>query len=100
MLLSIKLFQKHPTIQVPTSVISIHYSAGSPPRTDTASVTITVLDVNESPPTFMDAPYTATVAENTAVDTSLLTVRASDPDLGENGTVTYSISGDNTRLLR
>ena len=48
----------------------------------------------------MDDPYSATVAENTFVGASLITVRASDPDLGANGTVTYSISGDNTELLR
>lgn len=79
--------------------LTVHV-VGSPPLTATAPITITVLDINESPPAFLDDLYSPTVAENTPAGTSLLTVRASDPDLEENGTVTFFLIGANATLLR
>lgn len=47
---------------------------------DTATVIISIKDVNENP-AFTSAPYTATVAENDAA-ASVVTVSATDPDGG------------------
>ena len=49
--------------------------------TDTAVVVISVSDVNENP-SFVGAPYSATVAENDAA-ASVVTVSATDPDSGK-----------------
>ena len=49
--------------------------------TDTAVVVISVSDVNENP-SFVGAPYSATVAENDAA-AGVVTVSATDPDSGK-----------------
>uniref|UniRef100_A0A8C3U1Y8 Protocadherin 12 n=1 Tax=Catharus ustulatus TaxID=91951 RepID=A0A8C3U1Y8_CATUS len=52
-------------------------------------LTICISDVNDNAPAFEEAAYEAAVAENSAAPAFLLTVRATDPDLGFNGKVTY-----------
>ncbi|NXM78171.1 PCD12 protein, partial [Serilophus lunatus] len=53
--------------------------------------TICISDVNDNAPAFEKASYEAAVAENSEAPALLLTVRATDPDLGFNGKITYSI---------
>ena len=48
--------------------------------TETITVTITVLDNNDVGPKFIAAPYSASVPENSAVNTTILTVQAVDLD--------------------
>ncbi|NXN42853.1 PCD12 protein, partial [Rhinoptilus africanus] len=55
-------------------------------------LTICISDVNDNAPSFEKAAYEAAVAENSKAPAFLLTVRATDPDLGFNGKITYSIS--------
>ncbi len=66
-------------------------AADSGSQSDTATVTITVTDVNEEP-AFDANEYTFAVAENSAMGHSVGTVVATDPDDG--ATLTYSISGE------
>ncbi|NXF85164.1 PCD12 protein, partial [Eubucco bourcierii] len=54
-------------------------------------LTICISDVNDNAPSFEKATYEAAVAENSEAPALLLTVRATDPDLGFNGRITYSI---------
>ncbi|NWT17460.1 PCD12 protein, partial [Vireo altiloquus] len=54
-------------------------------------LTICISDVNDNAPAFEKATYEAAVAENSEAPAFLLTVRATDPDLGFNGKVTYRI---------
>ncbi|XP_035194346.1 protocadherin-12 [Oxyura jamaicensis] len=54
-------------------------------------LTICISDVNDNAPSFERAAYESTVEENGEAPTSLLTVHATDPDLGFNGKITYSI---------
>ncbi|NXE27481.1 PCD12 protein, partial [Ardeotis kori] len=54
-------------------------------------LTICISDVNDNAPSFEKATYEAAVAENSEAPAFLLTVRATDPDLGFNGKITYSI---------
>ncbi|XP_061858077.1 protocadherin-12 [Colius striatus] len=54
-------------------------------------LTICISDVNDNAPSFEEAAYEAAVAENGEVPAFLLSVRATDPDLGFNGNITYSI---------
>ncbi|NWU30854.1 PCD12 protein, partial [Dyaphorophyia castanea] len=54
-------------------------------------LTICISDVNDNAPAFEKAAYEAAVAENSEAPAFLLTVHATDPDLGFNGKVTYRI---------
>ncbi|NWR80645.1 PCD12 protein, partial [Centropus unirufus] len=54
-------------------------------------LTICVSDVNDNAPSFEKATYEVALAENSKAPVLLLTVRATDPDLGFNGEITYSI---------
>ncbi|NXU49807.1 PCD12 protein, partial [Turnix velox] len=55
-------------------------------------LTICISDVNDNPPSFEKATYEVAVSENSKAPALLLTVHATDPDLGFNGKITYSIS--------
>uniref|UniRef100_A0A8B9PXS2 Cadherin EGF LAG seven-pass G-type receptor 2 n=1 Tax=Apteryx owenii TaxID=8824 RepID=A0A8B9PXS2_APTOW len=68
---------------------------GSPPMASSASVSITVLDVNDNSPEFTQREYSARLNEDAAVGTSVLTVSAIDRDA--NSVITYQISSGNTR---
>ncbi|KAM9342473.1 cadherin EGF LAG seven-pass G-type receptor 3 [Pholidichthys leucotaenia] len=68
---------------------------GIPPLSATASVTITVMDVNDNRPEFLQKEYYARLNEDAAVGTSVVTVTAVDRDI--NSAVTYQITGGNTR---
>jgi hypothetical protein len=50
-----------------------------------------ITDVNDNAPVFHQASYVVHVAENNPPGASIEQVRASDPDLGPNGQVSYSI---------
>uniref|UniRef100_A0A2I3GB17 Protocadherin-16 n=1 Tax=Nomascus leucogenys TaxID=61853 RepID=A0A2I3GB17_NOMLE len=69
-----------------TVVASDH---GSPPRSATQVLTVSVADVNDEAPTFQQQEYSVLLRENSPPGTSLLTLRATDPDVGANGQVTY-----------
>uniref|UniRef100_A0A8C8SUZ8 FAT atypical cadherin 2 n=1 Tax=Pelusios castaneus TaxID=367368 RepID=A0A8C8SUZ8_9SAUR len=56
------------------------------------TVVIDVIDCNNHPPTFTQSSYHGTFDENVPPGTSVLTVRATDRDHGENGCVTYTIA--------
>ncbi|XP_029020933.1 protocadherin gamma-A5-like isoform X10 [Betta splendens] len=70
----------------------IAVDGGTPQRSGTVNVEITVLDVNDNPPAFNQSVYTATVTENAPIGTYITTVNASDADSGSNGLITYSFS--------
>lgn len=58
----------------------------------TTKVIVDVTDVNNNAPEFQQTSYKASVDENVPVGTSVLAVKATDLDSGENGYVTYSIA--------
>ncbi|XP_037317175.2 protocadherin gamma-A10-like [Pungitius pungitius] len=70
----------------------IAVDGGTPPRSGTVNVEITVLDVNDNPPVFNQTLYTATVNENAPIGTYITTVNASDVDSGSNGLITYTFT--------
>ncbi|KAH8322014.1 hypothetical protein KR059_000394 [Drosophila kikkawai] len=47
-----------------------------------ATISINVIDIQDQPPVFTNAPYSATVPENTPAGVSILTVKATDGDVG------------------
>ncbi|XP_037658050.1 protocadherin gamma-B2 isoform X15 [Choloepus didactylus] len=64
---------------------------GKPPLSSSVSVTVHIADVNDNAPIFHQASYVVHVAENNPPGASIAQVCASDPDLGPNGRVSYSI---------
>ncbi|XP_012715425.3 protocadherin gamma-A11 [Fundulus heteroclitus] len=62
---------------------------GSPRRSGTVIIHVTVLDANDNAPVFSQAVYEASLPENSPLDTVVLTVSATDADEGVNGDVTY-----------
>ncbi|CAK6983708.1 uncharacterized protein LOC121902236, partial [Scomber scombrus] len=70
----------------------IAMDGGNPQRSGTVNINIMVLDANDNAPVFNQSVYKATVIENAAKGTQIVTVNATDADSGSNGYITYSIS--------
>ncbi|MBZ3888634.1 Cadherin EGF LAG seven-pass G-type receptor 2 [Sciurus carolinensis] len=68
---------------------------GIPALTASASVSVTILDVNDNNPTFTQPEYTVRLNEDAAVGTSVVTVSAVDRDA--HSVITYQITSGNTR---
>uniref|UniRef100_A0A8C5KAA0 Protocadherin gamma subfamily B, 1 n=1 Tax=Jaculus jaculus TaxID=51337 RepID=A0A8C5KAA0_JACJA len=66
---------------------------GKPPLSSRKRVTVHIADVNDNAPVFHQASYVVHVPENNPPGASIAQVSASDPDLGPNGQVVYSIIG-------
>ncbi|XP_051019952.1 protocadherin gamma-B2-like [Acomys russatus] len=64
---------------------------GKPPLFSKEIISLHISDVNDNAPVFHQASYLVHVAENNPPGTSIAQVSASDPDLGSNGHVSYSI---------
>ncbi|XP_023184230.1 protocadherin gamma-A10-like isoform X42 [Xiphophorus maculatus] len=62
---------------------------GSPQRSGTVVIHVTVLDANDNAPVFSQAVYKASLPENSPIGTLVITVSATDADEGVNGDVTY-----------
>ncbi|XP_015143734.2 cadherin-23 isoform X4 [Gallus gallus] len=76
-------------------VRAVDGGVGHHQKTGIAMVNITLLDINDNYPTWKDAPYFINLVEMTPPNSDVTTVVAVDPDLGENGTVVYSIRPPN-----
>nr|XP_057914890.1 protocadherin Fat 2 [Doryrhamphus excisus] len=65
-----------------------------PPRTATASVKVFIDDVNDNPPQFLNLPFSMMISEDAEPGDVLYQATATDKDLGENGSVVYSLEED------
>ncbi|CAH2321279.1 cadherin-23 isoform X2 [Pelobates cultripes] len=66
-------------------------------KTGTATVRLTVLDINDNRPIFLKSSYEATVPENLSASSSIVQLEATDDDEGENGRVWYRIISGNSQ---
>ncbi|XP_040297553.1 protocadherin gamma-B1-like isoform X20 [Bufo bufo] len=73
---------------------------GSPPLSRRRTITLEISDVNDNPPLFSKSTYIAYVPENNLLGSSIYNIQASDPDIGENAKIFYSISTSNTEDLQ
>jgi hypothetical protein len=73
------------------NVTIIATDRGKPPLSSSKNITLHIGDVNDNAPVFHQMPYLVYVAENNPPGASIAQVSASDPDLGPNGQVSYSI---------
>ncbi|XP_077902906.1 protocadherin gamma-B6 isoform X7 [Ictidomys tridecemlineatus] len=74
------------------NITIIATDGGKPPLSSSVNITLHIIDVNDNIPVFQQASYVVHVAENNPPGASIAQVSASDPDLGPNGQVSYSIA--------
>nr|Q5DRB6.1 RecName: Full=Protocadherin gamma-A4; Short=PCDH-gamma-A4; Flags: Precursor [Pan troglodytes] len=67
---------------------------GTPPLSTETHISLQVMDINDNPPTFPHASYSAYVPENNPRGASILSMTAQDPDSGDNARITYSLAED------
>eukprot|EP00062_Callorhinchus_milii_P022361 gi/632980091/ref/XP_007906836.1/ PREDICTED: LOW QUALITY PROTEIN: protocadherin-16 [Callorhinchus milii] len=83
--------------QAAHQVTVVVQDGGTPPRSASGTVYVTVLDENDNAPVFahniVGHELVFQVSEGKPSGVVLGTVQAKDPDEGENGTVVYSLSG-------
>ncbi|XP_061786128.1 protocadherin beta-16-like [Nerophis lumbriciformis] len=78
------------------------YDGGSPQRSGTVVIHVTVLDANDNVPVFSQTVYKASLPENSPLDTLVITVSASDADEGLNSEITYAfdhVSDDDSNVF-
>ena len=72
---------------------------GVPQLSSTSAVSVRVEDRNDNPPIFTQAPYFVSVLESVSVGSALLTVNATDADIGSNGVITYRLASTSSSTL-
>lgn len=65
----------------------------------TCNISIAVEDQNDSNPRFEQSKYMVAVAEDVAVGTPILTVKATDADIGTNAKIVYSLANETNWLF-
>ncbi|XP_032635001.1 protocadherin-23 isoform X2 [Chelonoidis abingdonii] len=78
-------------------VIILASDRGTPPLNSSATVLITVLDVNDNPPVFSNLEYRIHVRENIPIGSHITMVSANDCDAGANAEITYTIISGNDK---
>lgn len=71
------------------SVLAI--DGGAQPKTGTLTVNIVVTDINDNRPVFNPETYNTTIDEDISPGNEIVTVTATDRDIGENARLSYSI---------
>ncbi|XP_019724390.1 protocadherin gamma-A11-like [Hippocampus comes] len=78
------------------------YDGGSPRRSCTVVIHVTVLDANDNAPVFSQPVYKASLPENSPLDTLVIIVSANDADEGINSEISYAFdhaSDDNINIF-
>ncbi|CAI2349499.1 unnamed protein product [Caenorhabditis sp. 36 PRJEB53466] len=64
---------------------------GKPAKSGQLRCSIEIVDANDNAPTFTRSRYTASVSANVSIGAHIITVQASDGDIGENSRISYEI---------
>ncbi|XP_019221629.1 protocadherin gamma-A11 isoform X23 [Oreochromis niloticus] len=78
------------------------FDGGSPQRSGTVVIHVTVLDANDNVPVFGQNVYEASLLENSPLEALVITVSATDPDEGLNSEITYGfdhVSDENSDVF-
>lgn len=70
----------------------VAWDKGNPPRSGSTLIHVHIQDSNDNSPTFEDSAPTVELPEDTARGTTIIRLKATDPDQGVNGEVVYSLS--------
>ncbi|XP_076296271.1 dachsous cadherin-related 1 [Lasioglossum baleicum] len=74
-------------------LVVVATDSGRPALSSSATVRVTVHDLNDNEPIFEKPLYNATVPEDMPVGRCFLKVQATDPDCGVNAMVNYTLAG-------
>ena len=72
---------------------------GTPPQTASRHLQVFVLDENDNQPVFGRQEYRVTMTENNDIGASVIQIRATDSDIGDNGRLRYTISGPSAAVF-
>ncbi|XP_077433243.1 protocadherin gamma-A11-like isoform X27 [Vanacampus margaritifer] len=78
------------------------HDGGSPQRSGTVVIHVTVLDANDNEPVFSETVYKANIPENSPQNTLVIIVSANDVDEGLNSEITYAfdhVSDDSVNVF-
>lgn len=70
----------------------VAWDKGNPPKSGSTLVHVKIQDSNDNSPIFEDSSPTVTLSEDTAIGSTVIKLKASDPDQGANGKVKYLLS--------
>ncbi|XP_030621287.1 protocadherin alpha-2-like [Chanos chanos] len=79
------------------NVTIIATDEGIPPLSSTTVITLQVSDVNDNAPRFPEPIINVYVKENSEVGAVISTISASDPDVGNNAKIVYSVLDSSSR---
>ncbi|XP_065166570.1 LOW QUALITY PROTEIN: protocadherin-like wing polarity protein stan [Atheta coriaria] len=88
-------------VQLDRELVDVHYfrvtatDDSFPPRSGTSMLQINVLDANDHTPAFEMNEYDATVREGVSFGSTVLTLKATDQDIGKNAEVEYAVQSVN-----
>ncbi|XP_047716884.1 protocadherin gamma-C3 isoform X24 [Prionailurus viverrinus] len=89
-------WEREPSLQVVLTALD----GGTPARSATLPIRITVLDANDNAPAFNQSLYRARVLEDAPPGTVVVRVHATDLDEGPNGEIIYSFGSHNRAGVR
>ena len=72
---------------------------GLPPLSDTITVIVHLLDINDNPPIFSSSHYQLSISESAPIGQLVGNIAAVDPDSGENGTIYYNIISNTSSFI-
>ncbi|XP_052283383.1 protocadherin gamma-B4-like isoform X2 [Dreissena polymorpha] len=74
------------------NVVIIAWDGGNPRKFGALTVNITVTDVNDNAPVFLQNEYNVTIRENATIGMPVLRISGVDRDTGLNGQISYRLS--------
>uniref|UniRef100_A0A803SVP8 Cadherin domain-containing protein n=1 Tax=Anolis carolinensis TaxID=28377 RepID=A0A803SVP8_ANOCA len=81
------------------NITIIATDTGSPPLSTIKTITLQISDINDNAPAFEKSSFRMYVPENKPSGASIFSIKASDPDVGSNARITYSILSSNIQEL-
>lgn len=84
-------------VKLDRELLDVHYfrvtavDDSFPPRSGTTTLQINVLDANDHSPVFEMNEYDASIREGVSIGSTVITLKASDQDVGKNAEVEYSL---------